>query len=169
MIKLKEITTNTEYNKTHTTTSHLNLDQLLTKKYENGNYYGVPSVLIGLRLSLKGDQTLKPTKYMEDYFYGEAENSVASSGQFKYLPIQAEHQSDQFFVDAENNKIPGLLKEIYKARVKLIDGNTQVEIMVNCEILESLDDELSAMYSDLNEFVEKGFALSWSQINLNSH
>ena len=144
------------------------LNVLLAKQLDNGNFYCKPSIIFALRIMLKGDQTANPTEYMNDYFYGEVGGAVASSGQFKYLPFDKGQQNDQFFVDVDSGKHKELTKNIYKARVNLIDGNTEILIMINCEILESLEDELSAMNTDLNEFVKLGYALHWHQEDLNN-
>jgi hypothetical protein len=145
------------------------LNVFLSKQLDNGNYYAKPSIIFALSITLKGDQTANPTEYMEDYFYGEAGivNGVASSGQFKYLPLDKEQQNDQYFCDVDNGLHKELTPEIYKKRVTLINGNTEIEIMINCEILESLEDEVKAMNSDLTELVKQGYALSWQQIDLN--
>jgi hypothetical protein len=144
------------------------LNALFAKKLENGNFYLCPSIIFAIQITLKGDQTAAPTKYMNNYFYGEEDGAIASSGKFKYLPLDKEQQNDQFFVDSENPSYKNLLNDIYTARVNLINGNTEISIMINCEILESVDDELQALSIDLNNFVNQDYALSWEQVDLNN-
>jgi hypothetical protein len=144
------------------------LHTFLAKKLESGNYYSKPSILFGLRIMLKGDQSENATEFMQNNFYDDSGLGIASSGQFKYLPLDTEQQNDQFFVDVDANKHTETINDIYKSRVKLINGNTQIEIMINCEILDSLEDELLALNTDLDDLVKAQHALYWQQIDLNN-
>lgn len=145
-----------------------NLNMLFIKENKDDSTYGTNTILFAVRIMLPGNQVGEATEYMNNHFYGEVENSVSSAGHFKYLPFDKELQNKQFFNDVDNGKHKELINQIYKERVKLIDGNTQIEIMINSDAIESLEEEVKSLSMELNEFVERGFALFWEQIDLNS-
>jgi hypothetical protein len=142
-----------------------------TIQNEDSKLFGAPSFIVGLRLVLPGDSSRDPTQYMCQHFFGEyvpgtAQSGIASSGQFRYLPLDKSLFNDQFFAGPSGGSTKEMLDTIYSQRVKLIDGNTQIEIMVNTEAYESFEDEIGVVSKELNLFVESGFCISWEQIDL---
>ncbi len=142
-----------------------------TIQNEDSRFFCAPSFIVGLRLMLPGDVSKDPTQYMCQHFFGdyvpgEVQSGVASSGSFRYLPLDKSQINDQFFCDSIKGNINDPLDAIFAQRVKLIDGNTQVEIMVNTESHESFEEEMDTVSKELNMFVDSGFCISWEQIDL---
>jgi hypothetical protein len=142
-----------------------------TIQNEDSKFFGSPSLIVGLRLILPGDLSTDPTPHMCQYFFGDyvpgtVQSGVASSGSFRYLPLDKSQINDQFFCDSIKDGLNDSLNAIFDQRVKLVDGNTQIEIMVNTEAYESFEDEIGVVSKELNLFVESGFCVSWEQIDL---
>ncbi|WP_196160892.1 hypothetical protein [Reinekea sp. G2M2-21] len=131
---------------------------------EDPNY---PFMITGLSIILKGDQRANPSKYLDDYFFGHTKEGVASAGVFYYLPMDKENHNSAFFDLPNTSEADALKEDSFRNRVELVDGNTKVDILLRCEILESLQDEMKAQSFDLNDFILSGYAISWEQIDIN--
>ena len=144
------------------------LDLAGAKTYEASRYWCNKAVLVGLRIVLAGDQRQNPTEYLQEYFYGEHPFGVASAGHFHYLPFNTDQRSEDFFMAVSSGEEKEALAANYEQGVSLVDGNTQVEIMVLSEAYETFEVELEALTLDLDDLVASGFAVSWGQITLNA-
>lgn len=138
-------------------------------------FYKNESFVIGLSFLLPGANISNPTEYMNEYFYGDHIDGVASSGQFHYLPLNPEDHNENFFMRALTSErsddnspraVDDEMKASYAARVNVIDGNTKVDLLINIEAPESINEEIEALEEDLAEFVCRKLCISWEQITL---
>lgn len=141
----------------------INADQVILCK--ESRLFESQSIILGLRIIFPGDITVDPSNFLNDYLFGGNHDGAAMAGEFRYLPLDKASITDDFFVDTHNLPKETLV-EIYQHRVKRIDGNTQVEIMINTQIMESFDEEIAVLNADLADFSLSDYCISWEQIDL---
>jgi hypothetical protein len=138
---------------------HLNLTQC--KQFSPCAYTGGHSVLYAIRFTLPAIID-KPNAYIQDNFFDECGEAVSASGFFKWLPINPDHHNDTYFAKNHSDEV---YKAAYAKGVSYQNGFTVVDLMFITSVSGSISDELSAINSDLNQFVSLGLAINWEQIS----
>lgn len=121
------------------------------------------TIVFGLSLVLKPE--LKTEKqvvdHIQDTLYGD---SIGASGNFRLMVSNADLINYDFACGCDKKQFT---QDDWANAVQPSSNATIVNLVIGVWCEEGFDIEIDALTEELNHMIEKGYAIDWSQININ--